>query len=79
MANEIIEGVSQKNAMLWRYATNLKNHCVGNTMKIDMKRPLPSIPPTLGKFYFVLMAVRRDLLKFVGFFIGLDGCHRKRK
>lgn len=65
--------------MLWRYTTKLKNQYVGNTMKIDMKRPLPSIPPTLGKFYFVLMTVRRDLLKFVGLFIGVDGCHRKRK
>jgi len=46
IVEDIIDGdATRQYAMLWRYAAELKKHSVGNTVKINIERPCPTIPP----------------------------------
>lgn len=61
-------------AMLWRYAAELKKHNVGNTVKINIERPCPTIPPRFGSFYFCFDGCKKGF-RACRPFIGVDGCH----
>ncbi|XP_058761902.1 uncharacterized protein LOC131657970 [Vicia villosa] len=80
LAEEIVEGdATRQYTMLWRYAAELKKQCPGNTIKIDVERPLPTIQPRFDKFYFCLDGCKKGFINGCRPFIGVDGCHLKTK
>lgn len=80
LADEIIEEDSKiQYSMLWSYATDLKKHCAGNTVKLDAERPLTTIQPIFSRFYFRFDGCKKGFTKGRGPFIGVDGCHLKTK
>ncbi|KAI5436995.1 hypothetical protein KIW84_023207 [Lathyrus oleraceus] len=53
IAKKIIEGdADNQYASIWRYAEELRRVNHGNTVKINVERPSPSIQPRFGSFYF---------------------------
>lgn len=53
IAKGIVEGdTARQYAMIWRYETELKRVCLGNTTKINVAIPNPSIQPRFIYFYF---------------------------
>ncbi|XP_058769641.1 uncharacterized protein LOC131643444 [Vicia villosa] len=78
IAKGIVEGGDVRQyAMVWRYAAELKRACAGNTVKINVERPIPSIQPRFGAFYFCLDGCKRGFIQGCRPFIGVDGCHLK--
>ncbi|XP_058756954.1 uncharacterized protein LOC131630180 [Vicia villosa] len=78
IADEIIEGdAKEQYNMLWSYAAELRNHCAGNTVKINTERPHPTLPPRFGRFYFCLDGCKKGFTHGCRPFIGVDGCHLK--
>ncbi|XP_058765869.1 uncharacterized protein LOC131639388 [Vicia villosa] len=78
IAKGIVEGDAVRQyAMVWRYAAELKRACAGNAVKINVERPIPSIQPRFGAFYFCLDGCKRGFIQGCRPFIGVDGCHLK--
>ncbi|XP_058770844.1 uncharacterized protein LOC131644373 [Vicia villosa] len=80
IAKKIIEGDAYKEyANLWRYATELHRVNHENTVKINIERPLPTIQPRFGSFYFCFDGCKKRIINGCRPFIGVDGCHLKTK
>ncbi|XP_058753414.1 uncharacterized protein LOC131626580 [Vicia villosa] len=80
IAKKIIEGdVDKEYANLWRYAPELHRVNLGNTVKINIDRPLTSIQPRFGSFYFCFDGCKKGFINGCRLFIGVDGCHLKTK
>ncbi|XP_058767340.1 uncharacterized protein LOC131641032 [Vicia villosa] len=80
IAKKIIEGDADKEyANLWRHASELHRVNPGNTVKINIERPLPTIPPRFGSFYFCFDGCKKGFTNGCRPFIGVDGCHFKTK
>ncbi|XP_058756990.1 uncharacterized protein LOC131630222 [Vicia villosa] len=78
MAEKIIEGdCSKQYSMLYNYAAELKKQNDGNTVKISVERPVPTLPPRFGSFYFCFDGCKKGFLHGCRPFIGVDGCHLK--
>src|SRR3954471_20018392 len=61
------------------YAGELKIFNGGNTVKINVERPLPTIQPRFGSFYFYFDGCKKGFTNGCRPFIGVDGCHLKTK
>ncbi|XP_058783754.1 uncharacterized protein LOC131658483 [Vicia villosa] len=80
IAEQIIEGdAARQYAMLWSYAAELRRVSVGNTCKINVERPSPTLQPRFGKFYFCFDGCKKGFSMACRPFIGVDGCHLKTK
>ncbi|XP_058766212.1 uncharacterized protein LOC131639766 [Vicia villosa] len=80
MAKKIVEGdADMQYAALWRYASELKRVNSGNTVKINVERPSPTIQPRFGSFYFSFNGCKKGFINGCRPFIGVDGCHLKTK
>ncbi|XP_058783791.1 uncharacterized protein LOC131658519 [Vicia villosa] len=80
IARQMIEGDADKQySNLWRYAAELHRVSAGNTVKINIERPLPSIQPRFGSFYFCFEGCKKGFIDGCRPFIGVDGCHLKTK
>ncbi|XP_058758242.1 uncharacterized protein LOC131631465 [Vicia villosa] len=80
MAKKIVEGdADMQYAALWRYASELKRVNSGNTVKINVERPSPTIQPRFGSFYFSFDGCNKGFINGCRPFIGVDGCHLKTK
>ncbi|XP_058783990.1 uncharacterized protein LOC131658743 [Vicia villosa] len=80
MAKKIVEGdADMQYAALWRYASELKRVNSGNTVKINVERPSPTIQPRFGSFYFSFDGCKKGFIHGCRPFIGVDGCHLKTK
>ncbi|KAI5432133.1 hypothetical protein KIW84_036037 [Lathyrus oleraceus] len=78
IAKKIIEGDADKQyANLWRYVAELKRVNLGNTVKINVKRPLSSIQPMFDSLYFCFDGCKKIFINGYKPFIG--GCHLKTK
>lgn len=64
--------------MVWSYTTELGRVCPGNTFKINVEKPNPSIQPRFRFFYFCFDGCKRDFVNGCIPFIGVDGCHLKK-
>lgn len=63
--------------MIWRYVTELRRVCAGNTAKINVDKPNPSIQPRFCSFYFCFDGCRQGFTKACRPFVGVDSCHLK--
>ncbi|XP_058741866.1 uncharacterized protein LOC131614273 [Vicia villosa] len=80
IAKRIVEGDADKQyANLWRYAAELHRVNPGNTLKINVERPNPSIQPRFGSFYLSFDGCKQGFIKGCRPFVGVDGCHLKTK
>ncbi|XP_058725696.1 uncharacterized protein LOC131596990 [Vicia villosa] len=80
IARQMIEGDADKQySNLWRYAAELHRVSAGNTVKINIERPSPSIQPRFGSFYFCFEGCKQGFIHGCRPFIGVDGCHLKTK
>ncbi|XP_058774772.1 uncharacterized protein LOC131649041 [Vicia villosa] len=80
IARQMIEGDADKQySNLWRYAAELHRVSAGNTVKINIERPSPSIQPRFGSFYFYFEGCKKWFINGCRPFIGVDGCHLKTK
>ncbi|XP_058779616.1 uncharacterized protein LOC131653480 [Vicia villosa] len=80
IARQMIEGDADKQySNLWRYAAELHRVSAGNTVKINIERPSPSIQPRFGSFYFCFEGCKKGFINGCRPFIGVDGCHLKTK
>ncbi|KAI5437293.1 hypothetical protein KIW84_023419 [Lathyrus oleraceus] len=78
ISKEIIKGdAARQYAFIWRYAAELKRVCVGNTLKINVDRPNPSIQQRFGFFYFFFYGCKRGFTKGYRSFVGVDDYHLK--
>ncbi|CAI8592066.1 unnamed protein product [Vicia faba] len=60
MVEEIIEGdAKEQYKMLWRYAAELRKHCAGNTVKLNIERPHPTLPLRFGAFWILQWLLQR--------------------
>ncbi|KAI5409148.1 hypothetical protein KIW84_054814 [Lathyrus oleraceus] len=64
---------------LWRYVVELRRVNIGNTMKINVDRPSPSIQPRFGYFYFCFDGCKKVFIHGCIPFVGVDNCHFKTK
>ncbi|GAU39191.1 hypothetical protein TSUD_270350 [Trifolium subterraneum] len=80
-ATEIIEGDSDRQySLLRRYADELIRVCKENTVVIGLaERPVPTLPPRFGSFYFCLNGSKKGFINGCRPFIGVDGCHLKTR
>lgn len=51
--------MARQYVMLWSHVVELKRVSDGNTFKINVERPNPTLQSQFGKFTFVLMDVKR--------------------
>lgn len=65
--------------MLWSDLVELKKHYVGNSLKIDVERPLTTIQPRFDRFYLCFVGCNKGFTEDCRCFIGVDGCHLKTK
>ncbi|XP_050888646.1 uncharacterized protein LOC127093787 [Lathyrus oleraceus] len=80
IAKKIIEGdADNQYASIWRYAEELRRVNHGNTVKINVERPSPSIQPRFGSFYFCFDGCKKGFIHGCRPFVGVDGCHLKTK
>ncbi|CAJ2652425.1 unnamed protein product [Trifolium pratense] len=81
MAKEIVEGnAARQYNLLWRYSAELRRVSDnGNTCKITIERPHPTLQPRFGSFYFSFDGCKKGFLKACRPFIGVDGCHLKTR
>lgn len=80
IAKGIVEGdIGRQFAMIWSYAAELGRVCPGNTFKINVEKPNQSILPRFGSFYFCFDGCKRGFVDGCRPFIGVDGCHLKKK
>lgn len=80
IARGIVEGDALKQyTLLWSYCAELKRACAGNTCRLEVERPCPSVPPKFGSFYFCFDGCKRGFLAGCRPFVGVDGCHLKTK
>ncbi|XP_058766938.1 uncharacterized protein LOC131640561 [Vicia villosa] len=80
IANNIIEGdADNQYAILWRYASELQRVNGGNTVKINVDRPIPTIQPRFGSFYLCFDGCKKGFINGCRLFVGVDGCHLKTK
>jgi hypothetical protein len=80
IATSIIEGDADNQfAQLGRYAAELRRVCRKNTIKLNVDRPDPSLPPRFGSFYFSFDGCKQGFIRGCRPFIGVDGCHLKTK
>ncbi|KAI5433665.1 hypothetical protein KIW84_020801 [Lathyrus oleraceus] len=80
ISKKIIEGdVDKQYANLWRHADELRMVNIGNTVKINVDRPSPSIQPRFGSFYFYFDGCKNGFIHGCRPFIGVDDCHLKAK
>lgn len=77
LADEIIKDAKRQYSMLWSYAVELKKHYAGNTIKVDVERPFPTIPPRFARFYFCFDGCKNGFKKGCRPFIGVYGCNLK--
>ncbi|KAK2434921.1 hypothetical protein QL285_020024 [Trifolium repens] len=79
-ATEVIEGDSIRQYSLLRaYADELTRVSKGNTVVIGVERPMPTLPPRFGSFYFCFDGSKKGFIHGCRPFIGVDGCHLKTK
>jgi hypothetical protein len=79
-ATEVIEGDSIRQYSLLRaYADELTRVSKGNTVVIGVERPMPTLPPRFGSFYFCFEGSKKGFIHGCRPFIGVDGCHLKTK
>ncbi|GAU34421.1 hypothetical protein TSUD_393740 [Trifolium subterraneum] len=80
-ATEIIEGDSDRQySLLRRYADELIRVCKENTVVIGLaERPVPTLPPRFGSFYFCLNGSKKGFINGCRPFIGVDGCYLKTR
>ncbi|XP_050909711.1 uncharacterized protein LOC127123544 [Lathyrus oleraceus] len=80
IAKKIIEGdADNQYTSIWRYAEELRRVNHGNTVKINVERPSPSIQPRFGSFYFCFDGCKKGFVHGCRPFVGVDGCHLKTK
>ncbi|XP_045810794.1 uncharacterized protein LOC123905210 [Trifolium pratense] len=80
IAAAIIEGEADNQyTKLGRYAAELRRVCRNNTIKINIDRPNPVLPPRFGSFYFSFDGCKRGFIYGCRPFVGVDGCHLKTK
>lgn len=73
IAKKIIEGDADKQyANLWRYGAELQRVNAGNTMKINVDRPNPSIQSRFGSFYFYFDGCKKRFINGCRPFVGVD-------
>ncbi|KAK2360659.1 hypothetical protein QL285_085904 [Trifolium repens] len=79
-ATEVIEGDSiRQYSQLRAYADELRRVSKGNTVVIGVERPMPTLPPRFGSFYFCFDGSKKGFIHGCRPFIGVDGCHLKTK
>jgi len=77
-AQKIIDGDAAKQyTLLWRYAAEILRVNNKNTVKINTERPVPTLQPRFGSFYFCFEGLKLGFLTGCRSFIGVDGCHLK--
>jgi len=80
IAQKVVEGdVDRQYAMIRRYVAELIRVCAGNTMKINVDRPTPSIQPRFSSFYFCFDGCKKGFVNGCRPFVGVDSCHLKTK
>jgi hypothetical protein len=80
IAQKIVEGDADRQyAMIRRYAAELIRVCPGNSVKVNVDRPSPSIQPRFGSFYFCFDGCKKGFVNGCRPFVGVDGCHLKTK
>ncbi|MCI01969.1 hypothetical protein A2U01_0022999, partial [Trifolium medium] len=80
IATRLLDGdADNQYAMLWRYADELRRVSKGNTIKINVERPDPSLLPRFGSFYFCFEGSKKGFIHGCRPFIGVDGCYLKTK
>lgn len=80
ISKKIIEGdVDKQYANLWRHADELRMVNIGNTVKINVDRPSPSIKPRFESFYFYFDGCKKGFIHGCRPFVGVDDCHLKAK
>lgn len=78
IAKKVVEGdTDNQYASIWRYAAELLKVNHGNTFKINVETPTPSIQPRFGSFYFCFDGCKKGFIKGCRPFVGVDGCHLK--
>ncbi|MCH96268.1 hypothetical protein A2U01_0017252, partial [Trifolium medium] len=66
-------------SLLWSYSEELRNANPGNTCKLHIERPAPTLEPRFGRYYLCFDGAKRALKIACRPFIGVDGCHLKSK
>lgn len=80
MARKIVDGdIEKQYSMIWSYSAELQRACKGNTCKLHLERPVPTLLPKFGRFYVCFDGCKRALKTSYRPFIGVDGCHLKNK
>ena len=70
---------SKQYGMLWSYGAELRKASAGNTCKLQLDRPDPTLEPRFGSFYMCLEGYKKGFVAGYRPFIGVDGCHLKTK
>lgn len=79
IARQLVEGDSSRQySLLWSYSAELHRASSGNRCKLVIDRPGPGLQPRFGRYYVCFDGCKRAL-NACRPFIGLDGCHLKKK
>ncbi|KAK7259984.1 hypothetical protein RIF29_25648 [Crotalaria pallida] len=80
IAKEKAEGDAAKQyTLLWRYSAELRRSNAGNTLKLGLIRPDPTLLPRFGNYYMCLDGCKKGFIAGCRPFIGVDGCHLKTR
>lgn len=82
IAKEAVEGDAARPRqynLLWRYCVELRRSSTGNTCRLLVERPCPTLSPRSCSFYFCFDGCKKGFLAGCRPFIGVDGCHLKTK
>src|ERR1044072_4074357 len=77
-ATDVVEGdACQQYNLLWRFSAELRRANRGNTCKLMVVRPPPTLEPRFWRFYMCLDGCKKGFINGCRPFIGLDRCHLK--
>ncbi|XVF01914.1 hypothetical protein REPUB_Repub04eG0130700 [Reevesia pubescens] len=75
--DKVVNNYKEQFEHLWDYANAIRETNAGNTVKMQVHRPLPTSPAVFQRYYICIAALKTGFMNGCRHFLGLDGCFLK--